>query len=252
MPLQNRVDPLNNIVANDSRGMLMGNRGCLHDDQKQIAGKRWTTHSWVTCALSFNGRKRELMAPRNYTELFFLDEATALAAGHRPCWECRRNNYTAFISASKQAHKLPMDEKLTVKEIDKVMHRDRTTAIADRAPILGNDLPDAAMVIDGEKRIWVRWQGAFYQWSFEGYGTVQDQFDGPVKLVTPNSTMRVLRHGYRAGMHPTLCPPVLGPTPEPAKPVRSAIIRKIQCLRWQLLTAPVTHQSRLPPLSADL
>ena len=96
MPLQNRVTPFGEIVVSAARGTLMGNRGCLHDAERRLTGRRWTTRAWVTCALSFNGRRRQLMTPGFYTELFFLDEATALAAGHRPCAECRRSAYRAF------------------------------------------------------------------------------------------------------------------------------------------------------------
>lgn len=97
MPLQNRVTPFGEIVASEARGTLMGNRGCLHDEHRNLGRRRWTTKSWVTCLLSFGGRRRELMRPGYYTELFFLDEATALAAGHRPCAECRREAFRRFV-----------------------------------------------------------------------------------------------------------------------------------------------------------
>ena len=90
MPLQNRVDPWGGLQAVSERGAWMGNRGCLHDAGKRLGASRWTRKQWVICKLEFNGRQRELMAPGKYTELFFLDEATALSAGHRPCNTCRR------------------------------------------------------------------------------------------------------------------------------------------------------------------
>jgi hypothetical protein len=97
MPLQNRATPFGVIVASEARGNLMGNRGCLHDDNRALSRRRWTTRAWVTCLLSFKGRRRQLMRPGHYTELFFLDEATALAAGHRPCAECRREAFRRFV-----------------------------------------------------------------------------------------------------------------------------------------------------------
>ena len=93
MPRQNRVTPFGKIIAVPDRGMFMGNRGALHDAHGQLTSQRWTRNAWVICRLSFNGRQRQLMAPGKYTELFFLDEATALAAGHRACATCRRDEY---------------------------------------------------------------------------------------------------------------------------------------------------------------
>ena len=95
MPLQNRVQPTGEIVAHPARGLFVGNRGRIHRDDRTLGGRRWTTHGWVTCLLSFRGRQREVMG-RGWTELFFLDEAVALAAGHRPCAECRRADYRRF------------------------------------------------------------------------------------------------------------------------------------------------------------
>jgi hypothetical protein len=99
MPLQNRVNPYGEIVANASRGAWMGNRGCLHGANRQLTSKRWTRKAWVICELSFHGRHRDVMAPGSYTELFFLDEATALAAGHRPCGTCRKAASKDFVAA---------------------------------------------------------------------------------------------------------------------------------------------------------
>src|ERR1700743_3660322 len=95
--LQNRVDPQGNIIKTTARGAWMGNRGQLHNEQRQIV-RPFKLKAWLTCLLQFNGRKREVMSPQRYTELFFLDEATAFAAGHRPCFECRRKDYDLFKS----------------------------------------------------------------------------------------------------------------------------------------------------------
>ena len=98
MPRQNRVTPFGEIVAVPERGTMMGNRGRLHDEEGRIR-RPWQVKRWLICLLEFNGRHRQVMAPDRYTELFFLDEATALAAGHRPCFECRRKSYNAFVDA---------------------------------------------------------------------------------------------------------------------------------------------------------
>jgi len=103
MPLQNRVTPFGEIVASEARGTLMGNRGCLHDAHRALSRRRWTTRAWLSCLLSFGGRRRELMRPGYYTELFFLDEATALAAG--PCAECHREAFRRFIFGSANSRR---------------------------------------------------------------------------------------------------------------------------------------------------
>ena len=96
MPLQNRVTPLGELVADRARGLVYGNRGCLHDHEQRIR-RSWQVKRWIACRLEFKGRTRELMQPGRYTELFFLDDAAALAAGHRPCAECRREDYNRFL-----------------------------------------------------------------------------------------------------------------------------------------------------------
>src|SRR5690349_19929351 len=107
MPLQNRVTPAGDIIATSARGTFMGNRGILHDDSRQIV--RTSRNSmWLICLLEFNGRKRTVMSPGNYTELFFLDEAVALAAGHRPCGECRRTHYRQYIAALNEEGDSPV------------------------------------------------------------------------------------------------------------------------------------------------
>ncbi len=99
MPLQNRVLPTSEIVAIDARGTLTGNRGIIHGPDKQLSNKRWSHHAWICCVLDWQGRKRDVMSGRKWTELFFLDEATAFAGGHRPCGYCRREAYQAFKTA---------------------------------------------------------------------------------------------------------------------------------------------------------
>lgn len=125
MPLQNKVDPFGAIHAVSMRGDLMGNRGCLHNEHKQLVRQRSSYRAWVACLLQFKGVQRELMAPRQYTELFFLDEATALAAGHRPCFYCRRADAKWFAQAWHQGHGFPAETLVRVKDMDDALHRDR-------------------------------------------------------------------------------------------------------------------------------
>jgi len=122
MTLQNRVLPTGEIAATPDRGTLMGNRGILQDNAQNLARRRWQHASWVTCVLRYKDWHREVMQPRNYTELFFLDEPTALAAGHRPCGLCRRPDFTRFKAQFNAANGTE-----TLAQIDRRMHRDRVT-----------------------------------------------------------------------------------------------------------------------------
>ncbi|HEY9058475.1 MAG TPA: hypothetical protein VIN77_15095, partial [Aurantimonas sp.] len=123
MPLQNRVTPLGEIIADPARGTLMGNRGILHDGNRELGRSRWKHKAWIACTLAFRGRKRTPMTPGRYTELFFLDEATALAGGHRPCAECRRADFNAYRTAWATAHCL--DAPPTAKAMDDMLHAHR-------------------------------------------------------------------------------------------------------------------------------
>jgi hypothetical protein len=125
MPRQNRVDPFSEIIATPARGTLMGNRGRLHNESGQIIrpykGKRW-----IICQLQYKGRRRQIMAPGRYTELFFLDEATALAAGHRPCAECSRSRFKEFVEAWVQANpELITGTKVSAGQLDTILHQER-------------------------------------------------------------------------------------------------------------------------------
>src|SRR5271165_1152863 len=118
MPRQNRVTPFGEIVAVPERGTFMGNRGNLHNAEGHIK-RTWQVKRWLVCLLEFKGRKRTVMRPGFYTELFFLDEATALAAGHRPCAECRRERYNDFRKAWQSSHPGTSGSSLpTADEID--------------------------------------------------------------------------------------------------------------------------------------
>src|SRR5947207_15328090 len=150
MPLQNRVTPQGDIIATPHRGMFSGNRGIIHDPAtKTLLTRRWASRAWLTCVCEFRGRRREVMGGRSWTELFFLDEATALAAGHRPCFYCRRRDAEAFRAAWARGNG---GEALRAAAIDAVLHDERLEGRGKRlhplpAPVLA--LPDGAMITAG-------------------------------------------------------------------------------------------------------
>lgn len=201
MPYQNRVDPFGQLVATPSRGALMGNRGCLHDTGdrplRQYQGRRW-----IICVLDFKNRTREPMPPGRYTSLFFLDEATALAAGHRPCAECQRQRFNAF-----RAHWAAANPALAgcaaplVGTLDAALHRERIgdqrgTAKRSYAERLGA-LPNGVIVVPAHTiSPHLVWDDALYPWSFAGYGPPIARADASVQVLTPPSTVRAIAHGY--------------------------------------------------------
>jgi hypothetical protein len=190
-PLQNRVDPFGDLHAVTERGGMMGNRGGrLHRDDQTLSGSRWKTKHWLICVCEFKGRQRHVWG-RYYTELFFLDEPTALAAGHRPCFECRRQAAKAFIAAFPGAPS-------HVGAMDDALHRER---VENRRKRLSRarlgDLSDGAMIARGGRAFAVR-SGALLPWSFAGYGTPAPlETDAVVEILTPPSTLAALKGGYR-------------------------------------------------------
>ncbi|HUZ57488.1 MAG TPA: hypothetical protein VMU83_01740 [Hanamia sp.] len=144
--LQNRVDPFGNIIKTPAHGSWMGNRGILHNEHRQVL-RPFKLKAWITCKLEFNGRKRQVMTPHRYTELFFLDEATSFAAGHRPCFECRREDYHKFkslwIKGNQEYH---FDEKTSITKIDDILHKERMKC--DRSKVTYEEninlIPDGA------------------------------------------------------------------------------------------------------------
>ncbi len=122
MPLQNRVTPTGDIIATPHRGMFTGNRGIIHDPATKTLTRRWASQAWLTCVCEFKGRRREVMGGRSWTELFFLDEATALAAGHRPCFFCRRDDAIRFRAAWQEGNGV---RRVLARDIDAVLHRER-------------------------------------------------------------------------------------------------------------------------------
>jgi hypothetical protein len=190
-PLQNRVDPFGELHAVAERGGMMGNRGGrLHRDDQTLGRSRWKNKHWLICVCEFKGRRREVWG-RYYTELFFLDEPTALAAGHRPCFECRRQAAKAFISAFPGAPS-------HMEAIDEALHRER---VEDRRKRLSRarlgDLPDGAMIARDRRSYAVR-SGALLPWSFAGYGAPEPLApEAVVDVLTPPSTVAALKTGYK-------------------------------------------------------
>lgn len=204
MPLQNRVDPFGEIVAHPSRGLQLGNRGCLHAADRTLGVTRWRTKAWISCVLDWQGRRRDVMPPGRWTALFFLDEATALAAGHRPCGYCRRPDYVEFAEAWRRAEGL--DQRLHAGEMDTVLHRERVESRTRRKvtrPAAVSSLPDGTMVRH-EGTVALLAAGSLLPWSFDGYGTA---LPGPVpatvELLTPPAIVAVLAAGYRPFAHPS-------------------------------------------------
>lgn len=198
MPLQNRVTPFGSIVAEPARGAWMGNRGRLHDDRRMLTRRRWTTKAWLICRLSFKGRRRTPMTPGRYTELFFLDEATALAAGHRPCCECRRPDYLRFRDLFAEATGAG-GETLRVGDIDPVLHRERLLPLDDPARRTRPDrLPDGVFVVlpEAPETAWLVRDATLRPWAPDGYGAPRPLPAGEVILLTPPTTAAVLARRY--------------------------------------------------------
>ncbi|WP_062232294.1 hypothetical protein [Aureimonas sp. N4] len=202
MPLQNRVTPFGEIVADPARGLFMGNRGILHDETRQLGRSRWKHPNWIICRLDYRGTKRPLMSPGAYTELFFLDEATALAAGHRPCALCRPDAFRQFVAAWGKGHG---GEPPSAKAMDAALHAARVTRGRQqvRTRAARATLPDGVM-IEQSGAPWLIWQGRRHLWRFEGYGDSAPLDEGEVTVLTPAPTLAVLHHGYAPVLHPTL------------------------------------------------
>jgi hypothetical protein len=191
MPLRNRVDPYGQLHAVKSRGAWMGNRGVLHDANREIVAQ-WRGKRWITCVLSFRGRKRKVFTPRRYSELFFLDEATAYAAGHRPCAECRREDFNRFRAAWT-------GKKTSVNDIDAVLHAERTGKRAWAS--LAARLPTGTFVDAGGP--YLVCSGRLYPWTFEGYGAPVALPRDEVRVLTPRSIVQLFREGLSPQIHPS-------------------------------------------------
>ena len=208
MPRQNRVTPFGTIIATSERGTFMGNRGRLHDEQGRIR-RDWQVKRWLLCVLEFRGRKRVVMAPDRYTELFFLDEATGLAAGHRPCAECRHGRYVAFRDAWTSGNaELVGAERVTADMLDARLDADRLGPDRLKPTFRSSlgELPDGVFVVNPGDRegACLLWRGKFLAWSPGGYARYQGRSRGDdVQVVTPFSTVAAIRAGYVPEVHPT-------------------------------------------------
>ena len=203
MPLQNRVDPFGDIVAVSARGTLMGNRGgCMHTHTKSLANRRWVNRNWIHCVLDFKQRHRRIMSPGRYTELFFLDEATALSAGHRPCFECRRKRATQFLevfAAANNKHSRPYAD-----DFDRIAHSARLNGRTKRTSQHSiSDLPDGVFIAKDGRPLALRGRDLL-AWSFSGYTQRQPRpFSGVVEVLTPEPFITILKAGYMPNFHPT-------------------------------------------------
>ena len=207
MTLQNRVTPLGEIVADPARGTLMGNRGILHDGERRLGRSRWKHKAWIACALAFKGRRRPLMAPGHYTELFVLDEAPALAAGHRPCAECRRPDFNAFRAAWAAADE--SDTLPSASAMDAALHSarvDRRSRAQIRHERPAADLPDGIFVLV-DAQPWLVWRRRLLRWTPGGYDATAPLPGGTATVITPVPTVAALEAGYSPGIHPSAADP---------------------------------------------
>jgi hypothetical protein len=202
MPLQNRVDPFGELFARPSRGLFLGNRGGrFHTDDQELTKRRWASRQWICCVLDFKNRQRDVWG-RYYTELFFLDEVTAFAAGHRPCFECRRKDAEVFAAAWQQACKLRARPR--ADEMDLVLHAERLNGRAKRLYRRNVDsLPDGAFVAL-EEGAWALRDNSMLRWTPEGYDTRKRRPRGAmVDVLTPPVIIGALAAGYRPQWHPS-------------------------------------------------
>src|SRR5712691_25517 len=205
MPLPSRVDPFGNLFADTSRGLLFGNRGGrFHRDDRTLGIRRWVSRSWICCRLEFKGRHRNVWS-RGYTELFFLDEPTALAAGHRPCFECRRADARAFayaFAAGRTFAGIPR-----APDIDRVLHAERLDGRVKRRHRLPIDgLPDASFLTlaDAPERVFAVRGSSLLRWTSAGYAARRERPRGIVAdILTPPGILAALSAGYRPRWHPS-------------------------------------------------
>jgi hypothetical protein len=200
-PLQNRVTPFGELAALPARGLFIGNRGGrFHTDAKALTSRRWASRQWICCVLDFKGRHRDVWG-RFYTELFFLDEPTALAAGHRPCFECRRGDALAFAEKWREANGLRARPR--AGEMDELLHRERLQGRAKRLHRQDIDsLPDGAFIALEEGAFAVH-GNSLLRWTPEGYREhKRPPCAGAVDVLTPPAILAVLSAGYCPRWHP--------------------------------------------------
>jgi hypothetical protein len=201
MPKQNRVTPRGDLIAVPDRGTFWGNRGALHDaDQNLVRYARG--QAWIICLLEFKGRRRQLWAPGRLTELFFLDEATGLAAGHRPCAECRNPAYRKFKAAYHAAHP---DQPTGARDMDAHLHADRLVGPRTKRTYRARlaELPDGTMLERGDEP-WLVLGPDLLAWTHAGYrGNLARDPVEEVTVLTPRATVATIRAGYQPVLHPS-------------------------------------------------
>ena len=208
MPLQNRVTPLGDLVAAPARGLVYGNRGCLHDERGRIR-RRYDGKRWIACRLEFRGwQRRPLLQPGRFTELFFLDEATAFAAGHRPCALCRREDYVRLGVIWRGLY----PAQVGADAIDAQLHSERVTPDTRtqlRHAAAFADLPDGTFVLVGGAPRLVLGQ-RLLRWTPAGYSERTPRpGHGQAAVITPPSLIAVLRTGWQQALVPLLHPSAL-------------------------------------------
>ncbi len=215
MPLKNRVTPFGELLQSPARGLLMGNRGGrIHDERRQLGTRRWASKQWICCKLEFNDRHRDVWGD-GYTELFFLDEVTAFAAGHRPCFECRRKDAERFaalfvgvdpssVRPRERGNERSLGKRTNAPAMDKVLHAERLLDKAKRIhPRAIDVLPDGAMLAIDGAAFAVRGD-ALLRWTPSGYAKTAPRPRGTeVDVLTPPSILTVLERGYRPIWHPS-------------------------------------------------
>jgi hypothetical protein len=206
MPLQNRVNPFGKIIATPEQGTYTGNRGVIHNHQKEII-KNYKVKYWITCLLKYKGMHREVMTANRWTELFFLDEATAFAAGHRPCGFCRHSDFKIFkklwLEANARKHGLIENTKMDI--IDAIIHAERLDKNEVQktftAPL--HTLPDAVFIkLPKNENAFLWYEQSLYLWSFKGYKKMDNcNIDEMVEVLTPKSYVAVFKLGYKPQVH---------------------------------------------------
>jgi len=212
-PRRNRVDPWGELHAHPARGTLMGNRGCLHNADGEII-RHHVGRRWITCRLAFKGRRRALMQPGRYTELFFLDEATALAAGHRPCAECRRQHYVEFLAALRRGNPTLAPSIRSADALDAALHAARWQEgqrVTFTAPL--RELPPGVILLAQDEArhshpaaaapLLLGMDGQLWHWHMDGYRAAPRLSPSMrVTVLTPAPTVHALAAGYAVDLSP--------------------------------------------------
>lgn len=204
MPLQNKVDPWGRLHAVPERGAFLGNRGKIHNEQRQIVAP-WRGLAWITCRTEYQGIKRPIFAQNSYSELFFLDEATAFSAGHRPCGDCRKQRFKDFKAAWISSNRdLVQSDNPTIAEIDKIIHGERISENGSKRKyrVSIGQLPSGVFV-EYEGIAYLVWGGKLWPWSFDGYGQARKNLlpSTEVDVLTPASIVKLFASGFTPQLH---------------------------------------------------